>query len=64
MNVPCAEDPELWFAEAEYLRRQAKAKCGTCPVQRACLERGKLEDWGIWGGLDVSERGRIFPRVA
>ncbi|MGA8048342.1 MAG: WhiB family transcriptional regulator [Dermatophilaceae bacterium] len=52
-DVPCQqEDPELWFAEAPDDVEFAKALCGTCPVQRACLAGAlqRREPWGVWGG--------------
>lgn len=58
--IPCKDDPELWFADAEYLKREAKLKCSSCPVRLKCLEMGKDEDWGIWGGLDERDRRRMF----
>lgn len=52
-DVPCrAEDPELWFAETPDDVEFAKALCGTCPVQQACLAGAeqRREPWGVWGG--------------
>lgn len=59
-------DSEIFFpishgAEREEQVRVAKAICGRCPVQSACLtwalEQG--EPFGIWGGLDEAERRRM-----
>lgn len=32
--------------------------CGTCPVQRQCLDYAiaNHESWGIWGGRNFSKR--------
>jgi len=52
-DAPCQqEDPELWFAEAPDDVEFAKALCGTCPVQAACLDgaTARREPWGVWGG--------------
>ena len=52
-DIPCQqEDPELWFAETPDNVEFAKALCGTCPVQRACLDGAlqRREPWGVWGG--------------
>lgn len=39
----------------------AKAACGRCPVAVQCLEYAisNNEQWGIWGGLNTSERKRL-----
>lgn len=52
-EIPCQqEDPELWFAETPDDVEFAKALCGTCPVQDACLQGAlaRHEPWGVWGG--------------
>jgi WhiB family redox-sensing transcriptional regulator len=36
---------------------QAVAICEQCPVQKGCLELGRYEDWGIWGGTTPEQRG-------
>jgi WhiB family transcriptional regulator, redox-sensing transcriptional regulator len=45
------------------LAREARAKeiCGTCAVQRACLEYAIRirEPHGIWGGLNEIERKQV-----
>ncbi len=45
---------------------QARALCGACPVQRACLEYSLAvqEPHGIWGGLNELERRRELRRRA
>ncbi len=52
VTLACVEQPDLWFAESPADVEEAKARCGGCPIQRACLqgalERG--EPWGVWGG--------------
>lgn len=60
----CAgQDPELWWNEDPHDlgRRVAVAICGTCPVQRECLEHALAmpERDGIWGGLLPYERKRL-----
>lgn len=52
-EIPCQqEDPELWFADTPGDVEFAKALCGTCPVQDACLQGAvaRREPWGVWGG--------------
>ena len=62
--VPCREeDPELWFAETPDDVEFAKALCGTCPVQQACLDGAlrRREPWGVWGG-QLLVAGAVVPR--
>jgi WhiB family transcriptional regulator, redox-sensing transcriptional regulator len=51
-QLPCSSDPELFFADSQQDVMRAKALCGVCPVQSACLagalQRG--EPFGVWGG--------------
>ena len=63
-EVPCQqEDPELWFAESPDDVEFAKALCGTCPIQRACLDGAlqRREPWGVWGG-QLFIGGVVVPR--
>ena len=63
LDLPCTEDPELFFAESPQDVEQAKAMCRGCRARLACLagalERG--EPWGVWGG-ELLLRGEIVPR--
>ncbi len=63
LNLPCTEDPELFFAESPQDVEQAKALCRGCRARVACLagalERG--EPWGVWGG-ELLMGGAIVPR--
>jgi WhiB family redox-sensing transcriptional regulator len=50
--LPCASDPDLFFAEHPQDLLRAKALCGGCPLRLSCLD-GALqrgEPWGVWGG--------------
>src|ERR1700732_4529687 len=62
LDLPCTEDPELFFAESPQDVEQAKAMCRECRARLACLagalERG--EPWGVWGG-ELLMRGAIVP---
>jgi WhiB family transcriptional regulator, redox-sensing transcriptional regulator len=62
-DLPCTQDPELFFAESPQDVEQAKAMCRGCRARIACLagalERG--EPWGVWGG-ELLMRGAIMPR--
>jgi WhiB family redox-sensing transcriptional regulator len=61
--LPCAADPDLFFAESPDDVELAKSLCSDCPARLACLagalERG--EPWGVWGG-ELFLRGEIIPR--
>jgi WhiB family redox-sensing transcriptional regulator len=63
LDLPCTEDPELFFAEAPADVECAKALCRDCPMRMACfagaLER--REPWGVWGG-ELFLRGEVIPR--
>ena len=63
LDLPCTEDPELFFAESPQDVEQAKMMCQGCQARLACLagalERG--EPWGVWGG-ELLLRGAIVPR--
>jgi WhiB family redox-sensing transcriptional regulator len=63
LDLPCTEDPELFFAESPQDVEQAKAMCRGCRARLACLagalERG--EPWGVWGG-ELLIRGAIVAR--
>ncbi|GAA4893979.1 WhiB family transcriptional regulator [Streptomonospora salina] len=63
IEIPCRQDPDLFFAEAPADVEAAKAICADCPVREQCLadalDRG--EPWGVWGGqLLVS--GKVVPQ--
>jgi WhiB family transcriptional regulator, redox-sensing transcriptional regulator len=62
-DLPCAEDPELFFAEAPADVEAAKALCQGCKIRLACLEGalGRREPWGVWGG-ELLLRGTVVPR--
>lgn len=62
-EIPCRADPDLWFAESPEDVEFAKALCGGCPIQKACLARAleRAEPWGVWGG-ELIIRGAIVPR--
>jgi WhiB family redox-sensing transcriptional regulator len=51
-DLPCRQDPELFFAESPQDIEQAKALCQGCRVRMACLTGalGRGEPWGVWGG--------------
>ena len=62
-DLPCAEDPELFFAEAPADVEAAKALCQGCRIRVACLEGAldRREPWGVWGG-ELLLRGTVVPQ--
>jgi WhiB family transcriptional regulator, redox-sensing transcriptional regulator len=63
LDLPCTEDPELFFAESPGDVEQAKALCRGCRARLACLAGAleRREPWGVWGG-ELLLRGVIVPR--
>jgi WhiB family transcriptional regulator, redox-sensing transcriptional regulator len=63
LDLPCAEDPELFFAESPQDVEAAKALCQGCRARVTCLEGAleRREPWGVWGG-ELLLRGTIVPR--
>lgn len=63
MNLPCSEDPDLFFAESPDDVELAKSLCGGCRAKAACLAGAleRREPWGVWGG-ELFLRGEIVPR--
>jgi WhiB family redox-sensing transcriptional regulator len=63
LDLPCTEDPELFFAESPQDVEQAKAMCRGCPARLACLAGAleRREPWGVWGG-ELLMGGAIVPR--
>jgi WhiB family transcriptional regulator, redox-sensing transcriptional regulator len=55
-------DPEIFYPVSEEEADRAKAVCGQCAVQHACLEHalGSRERDGVWGGATEKERRRII----
>ena len=63
LNLPCTEDPELFFAESPQDVEQAKALCRGCRARLACLAGAleREEPWGVWGG-ELLMHGAIVAR--
>jgi WhiB family redox-sensing transcriptional regulator len=63
LALPCAGDPDLFFAESPDDVELAKSLCSDCPVRPACLAGAmqRREPWGVWGG-ELFIRGEIVPR--
>jgi WhiB family transcriptional regulator, redox-sensing transcriptional regulator len=62
-RIPCTDQPDLWFSDRPAEIEQAKALCGTCPVQAECLAAAlnRSEPWGVWGG-QLFEHGVVIAR--
>ncbi len=62
-ELPCRDDPELFFAESPEDVEFAKSLCGSCAARMACLAGAiaRAEPWGVWGG-ELFMRGEIVPR--
>jgi WhiB family redox-sensing transcriptional regulator len=62
-ELPCRDDPELFFAESPEDVEFAKSLCGSCPARMVCLAGAmeRAEPWGVWGG-ELFLHGEIVPR--
>ena len=62
-QLPCTDDPELFFAESPEDVETAKALCVGCAARLTCLSGAieRREPWGVWGG-ELFLRGEIVPR--
>ena len=62
LELPCRDDPELFFAESPNDVEFAKSLCMGCAVRLACLAGAleRREPWGVWGG-EVFQRGEVVP---
>ena len=63
LDLPCTQDPELFFAESPSDVEEAKAMCRGCKARLACLSGAleRREPWGVWGG-ELLLRGTVVPR--
>jgi WhiB family redox-sensing transcriptional regulator len=62
LELPCREDPELFFAESPEDVEFAKSLCRGCAARMACLAGAveRREPWGVWGG-ELFLRGEVVP---
>jgi WhiB family redox-sensing transcriptional regulator len=62
-ELPCRDEPELFFAESPDDVEFAKSLCGSCAARLVCLAGAmeRAEPWGVWGG-ELFLRGEIVPR--
>jgi WhiB family redox-sensing transcriptional regulator len=57
-------DLRIFFSASPKLITRAKAVCARCRVHAQCLEYAVAvpEKFGVWGGLDETERGHARRR--
>jgi WhiB family redox-sensing transcriptional regulator len=62
-DLPCADEPDLFFAESPADVETAKALCRGCAIRIACFSGAveRREPWGVWGG-ELFLRGQVVPR--
>ena len=63
LDLPCTDDPDLFFAESPADVEAAKELCQGCRIRVACREGAleRREPWGVWGG-ELLLRGAVVPR--
>ncbi len=57
--------PGFFYPERSHEKAAAaKAVCATCPVRQECLDEAieNNEKYGVWGGMDTTERMREARR--
>lgn len=61
LTRPCADEPDLFYADHPRSIAEAKALCGMCDQRAACLRAGLTlsNGYGVWGGLDPDERNAL-----
>jgi WhiB family redox-sensing transcriptional regulator len=60
--LPCAGDPDLFFAESPDDVELAKSLCSDCPVRPACLVAPHARNYVGCVGRERSSCGEIVPR--
>jgi WhiB family transcriptional regulator, redox-sensing transcriptional regulator len=62
LELPCRDDPELFFAESPDDVEFAKSLCMGCTARMTCLAGAieRREPWGVWGG-QLFLRGEVVP---
>ena len=65
LGAACAgADPAIFFPGSGRHDTEARQLCARCPVKAECREYSLATGphWGVWGGLDESERKSIARR--
>lgn len=62
-ELPCRDEPDLFFSESPSEVEHAKSLCGRCPIRSRCLTGAleRREPWGVWGG-ELFDQGVVVPR--
>jgi WhiB family transcriptional regulator, redox-sensing transcriptional regulator len=62
LDLPCMQDPELFFADSPQDVERAKAMCRGCRASSACLAGAleRREPAGVWGG-ELVVHGATVP---
>jgi len=62
-DLPCMDEPDLFFAESPAVAETANALCRGCVIRIACFSGAlaRREPWGVWGG-ELFLRGEVVPR--
>ena len=64
-STDLSDDPERWIGDDPEARAFAASECtGACPVLKECRAAGRLEEHGVWGGIDRSKTTRRKKRAA
>jgi WhiB family redox-sensing transcriptional regulator len=66
-DAACADHPqELFFPSRGETSAPARLICAGCLVRSECIEAGRSERFGIWGGMSERERRKLrrLPDVA
>lgn len=63
-DLPCFQDPEMWWSTDPYEMMYAQTVCRQCPAVDLCAQYAveAHEREGIWGGLTPSDRSYIRQR--
>jgi WhiB family redox-sensing transcriptional regulator len=63
LDLPCLQDPKIFFADSPQDVEQAKAMCRGCRARIACLAGAleRSEPCGVWGG-ELLVSGAIVAR--
>lgn len=67
-QIPCRQAPDLYFPDKTgqgldvALTNMARKACSACPVIKQCANYAitHKETYGIWGGMNASERRRLW----
>lgn len=60
----CVDNPDLWFSTDPHDIAIARTICAACPLRAECLQQAIIgaETHGVWGGVDMADKGRKMRR--